>query len=284
MVPKFGTVALNHFLAALIALFVSLSGACTKAPASVTGGPPHGTEVVVFIDFSGSIGTGDKALYEQDLANVILPSLGEGDRLIIAPISDKTFTDFHPMVEATFPSKPHFNGWMDNVLKYNQQVKDVDAQVAQLKSRLKTEISNLFARGRGSSQTDIFSSLVIAEKLFDNEPRRKVLVLMSDMIQDYPPYRFEKVRWSQDINQQILTDLDARGFVPDLSGVCVYVSGISAQSADMAERISDFWQAYFRRTNADTSSSRYAHVLLHWPPAKSCTWSSIQPRSERASS
>jgi hypothetical protein len=251
----------------LLACFMLAGGACTPAlpPASSPG-----SQVVVFVDFSSSIQKADKALFEQDLLNVIVPSLGEGDRLLIAPISDRTFTDFHPIVEATFPPKPHFNGWMDNTLKYNQQVKETSVQVLRLRERIRTQISEMFARTGGSPQTDIFSSLVIAEKLFDHEHRRKVLVLMSDMVQDYPPYRFEKIKWNPDVHRQMLDDLSSRGFVPDLSGVCVYITGISAGSADMAERISDFWQAYFEQTHADASRSRYAHVLLHWPPSKTC--------------
>jgi hypothetical protein len=241
---------------------------CTRSPIAQRA---PGTEVVVFIDFSGSINKADKALYQHDLLNLIVPSLGAGDRLLIAAISDKTFTDFHPLVEETFPAKPQFNGWMDNTLKYNQQTKEVEIEVRQVRERLRTQITQMFARATGSPLTDIFSSLLVAEKLFDQEPRNKVLVLMSDMVQDYPPYRFEHVKWSGDANQAMLKDLATRGFVPDLSGVCLYVSGVSAGSADLAERISDFCQDYFHRTRADVSSSRYAHVLLHWPPSKSCS-------------
>ena len=260
---------------------VLLIASCTRSPIAQSN---PGTEVVVFIDFSGSINKADKALYQQDLVNLIVPSLGAGDRFLIAAISDKTFTDFHPLIEETFPPRPEFNGWMDNTLKYNQQTKDVEMQVRQVRERLRTQIAQMFARAAGSPQTDIFSSLLVAEKLFDQEPRNKVLVLMSDMVQDYPPYRFEHIKWTAEENETMLKDLATRGFVPDLSGVCLYVSGVSARSADMAERISDFWQTYFERTRVDVSPSRYAHVLLHWPPDKSCTWSTPRPRSHKAAS
>jgi hypothetical protein len=259
--------ALSRVLRSLLAVSALLAGACT-GPVTPTASP--GTEVVVFIDFSASVRPADKALFKQDLMNVIIPSLAEGDRLIIAAISDRTFTDFHPIVEATFPSKPQFNGWLDNTLKHNEQVKHVSAEVTRIRETIRTQVNDMFNRHWGSPQTDIFSSMVIAQKLFDNEPRKKVLVLMSDMIQDYAPYRFETVKWSKDTNSQIIGDLTNRGFVPDLTGVCVYVTGISAHSADMAERISDFWQTYFQQTHADSSPSRYAHVLLHWPPSRSC--------------
>ena len=61
-----------------------------------------------------------------------------------------------------------------------------------------------------------------------------------------------------------------RSLIPKLSGVCVYVSGVSGGSAALVENVGRFWQAYFKRAEADMDPSRYAHVLLHWPPAKSC--------------
>ena len=230
----------------------------------------RGTAIVIFVDFSQSIQSEARALFRQDIENRITPSLSAGDRILIAPIHDKTLTEFRPLVEATFPAKPTFNGWFDNVLNYNRQVKEIDAQVGRLREDITAQVADVFGRRHASPWTDIFSSLVIAQKVFHDEPRRKVLVLMSDMIEDYPPYRFEEASWSPATNEKILSELGAKGLIPDLSGVCVYVSGASARSADTAAQIGDFWRAYFQRTKADMDPSRYAHVLLHWPPSKSC--------------
>jgi len=208
----------------------------------------------------------------EDIEHRIIPFLSAGDRILIAPITDKTLTEFRALAEATFPPKPEFSGWVDNVLSHNRQLKDLDTQVARLREDTRAQVAAMFGRRYSSSQTDIFSSLLIAQKLFHNEPRRKVLVLMSDMIEDYPPYRFEQISWSSGTNQKILSDLEARGLLPDLSGVGVYVSGVSARSAEMAERIGHFWRVYFQRTKADMDPSRYAHVLLNWPPSKSCAF------------
>src|SRR5438309_5325217 len=229
-----------------------------------------GTAVIIFLDFSGSIKSGERALYQREIETQILPSLSAGDRLLMAPIHDKTLTEFRPLVQVILPAKPEFSGWRDNVLTYKRRVKEVEAQVLDLKAKVKTEVADVLGRRYSSPYTDIFSSLLIAQKLFHNEARRKVLVLMSDMIEDYPPYRFEKIDWSTTTVQQILSKLDAKGQIPNLSGVCIYVSGASAQSAEMAENIGHFWQAYFQRTQADMDPSRYAHVLLHWPPSASC--------------
>src|SRR5205823_2187250 len=153
-----------------------LTTGCTPSvPAAVR----HASAVVVFIDFSGSITGDDRASYRREIESEILPSLSAGDRLLIAPIHDKTMTEFRPLVE------------------------------------------------------------------------------------DNPPYDFEKIAWSPATITKTLSELDAKGLVPKLPGVCIYVSGASAKSAELAENVGRFWQAYFRRTGADMDPSRYAHVLLH---------------------
>ena len=68
----------------------------------------------------------------------------------------------------------------------------------------------------------------------------------------------------------LLAELQTKKMIADLSHVCVYVSGVSAPSAELAQNIGRFWEAYFRRAGADVDQSRYAHVLLHWPPPTSC--------------
>ncbi|HEV8643425.1 MAG TPA: hypothetical protein VGV13_20300 [Methylomirabilota bacterium] len=245
---------------------VLTTGCTPSAPAAVQ----QGTAVVIFIDFSQSIAGDDRASFRREIESQILSSLSAGDRLLIAPIHDRTLTDFRPLLEVILPAKPGFNGFLDNVLKYNRQAKEIEAQVRQLKEKTKADVAQVFAQRFSSLQTDIFSSLLVAQKLFHDESRRKVLVLMSDMIEDSPQYNFERISWSSATIERTLSELDAKGLIPKLPGVCLYVSGASAKSAALAENIGRFWQAYFRRTGADVDPSRYAHVLLHWPPANSC--------------
>lgn len=244
-----------------------LTTGCTRSSQAAAG---RGTAVVVFVDFSQSVGSGTRALFRQDIESHIVPSLSAGDRILIAPIHDKTLTEFRPLVEGTFPAMPKFNGFFDNVLNHNRKVKEIEAQAGRLREEITVQVAAVFGSQPASPWTDIFSSLVIAQKLFHDEPRRKVLVLMSDMIEDLPPYRFEEIAWNPATHQKILTELAERGLMPDLSGVCVYVSGASARSADTAAQIGDFWRTYFERSKADMDPSRYAHVLLHWPPPKTC--------------
>jgi hypothetical protein len=237
-------------------------------PATAT--TPTGMSVVVFIDFSGSIQSSERAAYRRELERDILPALGAGDRIVIAPIHDKTLTSFRPLAEATFPVTPPFSGWVNNVLKYNKQVKSTERELADAREQLNADVKEAFARPYASPYTDIFSSMFMAQKLFDGDSRRKVLIVMSDMIEDYPPHKFDAMAWKPDTIGKLIGELGAKRQIADLSGVCVYVSGASAPQAQLARDIARFWEAYFRRARADFDPSRYSHVLLHWPPSKSC--------------
>lgn len=252
------------------ALFIAVAVLGTPPTASAVA-RPAGTAVVIFVDFSGSIRGRERATFRRELETAVLPSLSAGDRILIASIHDKTFTAFRPLAEATFPAIPQFNGWMTNVMSHNRQVKATEDQIAQLHAQLKADVARMFSRPSSSRYTDIFSSLLMAQKLFFGESRRKVLVVMSDMIEDYPPYKFDtSSAWRPGATEKLLADLDAKRLIADLSNVCVYVSGASAPSAELAHHINRFWEAYFRRAGAELDPSRYAHVLLHWPPSASC--------------
>jgi hypothetical protein len=248
-------------------LAAALAAGC--APSTPTA-QERGMAVVVFIDFSQSVGSEDLAGFRREIDQDILPSLAAGDRLLIAPIHDRTLTDFRPLLDANLPPKPRFSGWLDNVMKFNRQTKEVESRVTHVKDKVAADVARVFAKGRSSPYTDVLSSMLIAQKLFHDETRQKVLIIMSDMIEDSPAYRFDQISWSPATIEKMLGEMEAKSLIPKLPGVCIYVSGASAGSAAMAEHIGRFWQAYFRRTGADMDPARYSHVLLHWPPSSAC--------------
>jgi hypothetical protein len=251
-------------------LLLIVSSFFAPAAVSVAAEAHAPTTVVVFVDFSASVQGPSRAAYRRELDTMILPFLGAGDRILIAPIHDKTLTEFRPLAEATLPPLPQFNGFVDNTLKHAQHVKDVERQSADIRQRLKADVRDMFARPLASRYTDIFSSLALAEKYLHADPRRKVLVVMSDMLEDNPPYKFDAMRWRPGDSDGLLGDLTAKGLVADLTDVCVYVSGASGPSAALAAHVGRFWEGYFQRAHADFDANRYAHVLLHWPPTHAC--------------
>ncbi len=120
-----------------------------------------------------------------------------------------------------------------------------------IKNDIGEEVGEIFKTSFVSKRTDIFSSLILAQKVFHKRQTRKVLILMSDMIVDYPPYRFDKMNWGEGKQEALLSELEEKGLIADLSGVCVYVSGASGSSDEQAAMIGRFWQAYFERSGAN---------------------------------
>jgi len=247
-----------------------LIGAMLVGPHAVAASLARGTSIIVFVDFSGSIRGPERASYRLELEREILPALRPGDRIIIAPIHDRTLTGFRALAEATLPEPPRFNGWFDNRLEYNRRLRSTEKEMLDAREQLTRDVREAFSRPYASAYTDIFSSLVMAEKIFSGDSRRKVLVLMSDMIEDNPPYKFDAMSWRPGTTERLLVDLAAKQRLADLTGVCVYVSGASAATAQLVAEIARFWDTYFRRARADFDPSRYAPMLLHWPPSRGC--------------
>jgi hypothetical protein len=247
-------------------------GLLARAVGAAAAEPHAPTTVLVFVDFSGSVQGPERAAYRRDIETLIVPFLGPGDRILIAAIHDKTLTAFRPLAEATLTVIPEFNGFVDNRIRYNRKVAELERQTTETRERLKVDIARTFTSNYASRYTDIFSSMQMAQKIFESDPRRRVLVLMSDMIEDYPPYKFDAMPWRPGDGDRLLTAVTAKGLIADLDHVCIYVSGASAESAARAAQIGRFWEGYFARARADFDGSRYAHVLLHWPPPRSCRW------------
>src|SRR5919201_829233 len=184
-----------------------LIGATLFGPHAVEAAPARGTSIIVFIDFSGSIRGPERALYRLELEREILPALRPGDRIIVAPIHDRTLTGFRALAEATLPETPQFNGWFHNRLDYNRRVRSNEKELLDAREQLTRDVKEAFSRPFSSAYTDIFSSLVMAQKIFSGDSRRKVLVLMSDMIEDNPPYKFDAMAWRPGTTERLLADL-----------------------------------------------------------------------------
>ena len=82
------------WLMALPALVLA-SASCTRSSQAAAGGHEP-TAVVIFVDFSDSVGGMDRTGFKREIDKLILPWLEPGDSFLIAPINDKTLTGFRP--------------------------------------------------------------------------------------------------------------------------------------------------------------------------------------------
>jgi hypothetical protein len=181
--------------------------------------------VYVLVDYSISAipKPGAPDPYRRTLDSAV-KSLGAGDRILIAKITDNSMTQFQMIHEATFPT---FNMFVDATLKYDRTMKGIRAE---LDRALDTAFED--RRKQGSARTDLMSSLILAGQYFSKTPpgSKKMLLILSDMLEDSTAYNFERIRLNAAEATRIIAKEKAVQRLPALNGVVVYVSGASAHS------------------------------------------------------
>jgi hypothetical protein len=208
--------------------------------------------IVVFVDMSGSTNTARRTVYRNAFEK-IYQNLQQGDRVVVGTITGRSFIDFKPVVDAEIPKK---SLWVNRI--------SFEQNLAKAKAEIKKGVEGLLSRKKGTPHTEILNSLNIADTIFHNEKRQKVLVILSDMVQDSREYNFERVKVTDAYISNIIKHRKKNNLIPDLKGVKVYVAGASADEAKKFRSIEKFWNNYFKSTGADFSSHRYGHSLLEF--------------------
>jgi hypothetical protein len=208
--------------------------------------------MAVFVDMSGSTNRARRTLYRKAFEK-IYQNLQQGDRIIVGTITGRSYIDFKPVVDAEIPKQ---SLWV-NRISYEQNM-------AKTKKNLQTEVEKLLSRRRGTPHTEIINSLNIADKIFHNEKRQKILIILSDMIQDSKEYNFERVKVTNQYTSRIIRKRQKQNLIPKLDSVKVYVAGASAADPKKFRSIERFWNRYFLACGADFSLHRYGHSLLEF--------------------
>jgi hypothetical protein len=208
--------------------------------------------MVVFVDMSGSTNQARRTVYRHAFEK-IYQNLQPGDRVLIGTITGRSFIDFKPVVDAEIPEQ---SIWVNRIA--------FEQNLAKAKKDLRNEMEKLLSLKRGTPRTEIINSLNIADKIFHNEKRQKILVLLSDMVQDSKEYNFERVKITNAYISKIISDRKKQNLIPRLDNVKVYVAGASAKDTKRFQSIEKFWSRYFDACGADYSSQRYGHSLIEF--------------------
>ena len=208
--------------------------------------------MAVFVDMSGSTNQARRTVYRNAFEK-IYQSLQQGDRIMVGTITGRSYIDFKPAVDAEIPKQ---SIWV-NRITYEQNL-------AKTKKDIQTAVEKLLAQRRGTPRTEIINSLNIADKIFHNEKRQKILIILSDMIQDSKEYNFDRVKVTDAYTTRIIRDRQKQNLIPNLETVKVYVAGASAADSKKFRSIEKFWNRYFVAAGADFSLHRYGHSLLEF--------------------
>ena len=225
----------------LIALWLGATSGCSAPD------PAQSKVVLVFVDVSGSVKDAD--VYRQAWST-IADRLDGGDRILLGRIGTETFTGFKPVVDLVLPVFT----MSDNRLQFNARLEEVQTEI--------TAALDLALEAPPARHTDILNTLLLAQKVFEGDPRRKVLVLLSDMIEDSPAYNFDRSEVTPAFTTQVIEERAADGRLPDLDGAAVYVAGASARTAERALAVQDFWFAYITAAGGRLENRHYAPALL----------------------
>jgi hypothetical protein len=208
--------------------------------------------IAVFVDMSGSTNKARQTVY-RNAFDKIYENLQQGDRIIVGTITGRSYIDFKPAVDAEIPKQ---SIWVNRIAFEQNLVKT--------RKDVQTQVEKLLAQKRGTPHTEIINSLNIADKIFHNEKRQKILIILSDMIQDSKEYNFDRVNVTDDYITRIIRDRQKQNLIPKLDDVKVYVAGASAGDTKKFRSIEKFWNRYFDACDADFSLHRYGHSLLEF--------------------
>ena len=216
--------------------------------------PPQNPRVIiVLVDMSDSTNEARRTVYKEAFGK-IYQNLRQGDRIVVGTITSRSYIDFKPTVNEEIPKKTIW----DNRLQFERNLTNA-------KQKIRREVNKLLSRQRGSALTEILDSLNIADTIFhDEKERQKILVILSDMLQDSKEYKFNKDKITDEYINNVITYRQKNNLMPNLTGVKVYVAGASAADSNRFRAVQSFWDRYFTKSGADFSLHRYGHSLINF--------------------
>lgn len=206
--------------------------------------------ILIFVDMSGSTNLARRTVYRECFEK-IYEDLNQGDRIVVGTITGRSFIDFKPAVDVEIPKK---SVWLNRI--------QFERSFTETKEKIQREVGRLLSQKEGTPRTEILNSLNIAETIFHKEKREKILVLLSDMIQDSREHDFSSTKITNDYINKLIRYRQKQNLLPKLTGVKIYVAGASGSDSHKYRSIEKFWARYFERAGAEYSHHRYGHSLL----------------------
>jgi hypothetical protein len=225
----------------------------SKAFAKSENSSQHPRVIVILVDMSASADQARPTVCKEAFEK-IYQNLRYGDRVVVGTITSQSYIDFKPTVDEEIPKK---TVW-DNRLQFERNL-------THSKEKIRKEVNKLLSQKQGTLLTEILDSLNIADIIFhDEKERQKVLVILSDMIEDSKEGKFDKDKMTDEYIDKVIHHRQKNKLMPNLAHVKVYVAGASAADSERFRAIQTFWTRYFTESGADFSPHRYGHSLINF--------------------
>lgn len=214
--------------------------------------------IVVLFDVSGSTMSFRKNFLND--FQIILDKVTHGDVIVADKITDISIPLSKLIINESMP--PFTSPWYESPRKMKRKREKANAELTQKKKEIIKKVEDSILTER-TIYTDIFSLLQIAESVFKTYPKdKKILVIFSDMIQDTPEYNFEEEKLTDAKIREIIEEEKVKRPLPDLTGVKIYIIGVSAKTTERYFDIWKFWVTYFNECNATLLEENYVARLL----------------------
>jgi len=223
---------------------ILLLDGCTES----TPAPPR--SIMIFIDMSLST-VKDRDNYKTYMGTVV-SKLNPGDKLTVCKIIDLTIADFTPLYQTEIP---RFDFWKDNRTLHQRLV-------VKIHDNLIASVDSVLDSRERIEKSEIINSFLICDQFMRNKGGRKALILLSDMQECSTDYNFEKDRISAEYVDNAILTLRAKGRMPNLHGVEVWVAGAYAKSTEQYFAVQGFWNRFLGE--ADGTLRSYSHALLEF--------------------
>lgn len=242
----------------LIALAILVSASCNFFQGQ--GSKANSTAIIVLIDRSASTDQ-DRALYKRAVDDV-LNKLKPGDRLVAAWITESSASDFRNYLDESLPPPlPPMRIW-DVPAKYNRTKQAWEQQDKTETEKMRDGMARLLSFPSASPETGIFESLRIAGQIFASEPRpHKVLIVLSDMVEDSREAHFDKMRLDDTAIAKEIALQQREHVMPNLRGVHVYVAGALGEPMQRSADVERFWKRYFHQAGAQLDPGDYSRAV-----------------------
>jgi len=222
-----------------------------------------GRHIIFIVDFSGSVKenlktywetislvTGCAKDYTDKNDSELCNKIQEKDCVTILKITGHSRREPEIVANAYFRKK----GFLENKLKYN-------IKMAEKKKKFIDAIQNTFKSPVLANNTEILAAIRLSQQYFnDIRGEDKILIILSDMIEESEFYNFRKRKVKPDI---ILNKEDKAHRLPNLNGVRVYISDATARSDVKFDEIKRFWVMYFEKTGA-LLDNNYRSRMIHF--------------------
>ncbi len=228
----------------LLAFSVSLISGCSEEAAL----PPR--TIMLFIDMSLST-IKDRENYKNYMG-LVVRKLRPGDKLTVCKIIDLTIADFTPIYQTEIPT---FDFWKDNRTLHEKLVN-------QIHQNLIVAVDSVLDSRERIANSEIINSFLICEQYMRNKTGRKTMIVLSDMLECSNEVNFEKERISAEYVERAMRNLKAKGRLPKLNGLEVWIAGAYAKNTEQYFAVQGFWNRFIEEAGAVQKS--YSHALLEF--------------------